>query len=65
MFGDPSHQPLEQVRRLLLFLSAYGPEPTDAEVVANILDRQSILIAESGQVTEWAADGKARELETT
>jgi hypothetical protein len=50
---------------LLLFLFAYGPEPTDAEVVANILDRQSILIAESGQVTEWAADGKARELETT
>ena len=45
--GNDAYSSAEQCRRLQLFVSAYGCELTDADVVAAMLDRQVIGIAEA------------------
>ncbi len=49
------------MRRLRLFLAAYGSHPSAAEVIDASLERQSILIAEGMRtgntaMSDWAAN---------
>jgi hypothetical protein len=53
--GDAERSAVEQQRRLKLFLAAYGPKPSEAEVIAAMLVRQSIIIAEDKHASSWAA----------
>jgi hypothetical protein len=58
--GSSGRSGTEQLRRLRVFLAAYGPIPNEADVINAMLLRQSILIAEgerTGNVTmrDWAA----------
>jgi aminoglycoside phosphotransferase (APT) family kinase protein len=60
--GTPDIDAAEQRRRLSLFLDAYGPGgPSSANVIAAILVRQSILVAEGERIGNraracWAAN---------
>lgn len=57
--GNSDYSPTEQVRRLRLFLAAYGPVPSEVEVIGATLIRQSILAAEGARtgnigMRDWA-----------
>ena len=59
--GNPDRSAEDQFRRLRLFLAAYGPGPSEAEVLDAVLERQSILVAEGTRIGNanmlaWAAD---------
>jgi hypothetical protein len=59
--GNPDYSADEQVRRLRVFLAAYGSNPSEAEVIGASLDRQSILVAEgtrtgNATMSDWAAN---------
>ncbi|HKH80856.1 MAG TPA: phosphotransferase [Methylovirgula sp.] len=59
--GNPDRSTAEQVRRLRVFLAAYGSGPSEAEVIAAALERQAILIAEGMRtgntaMSDWAAN---------
>ena len=50
-----------QQNRLRVFLAAYGPGPTESEVVASAIERQSIVVAAGHRtgnrdMADWAAD---------
>jgi hypothetical protein len=58
--GNSKRSATEQVRRLRLFLAAYGPAPSATEIIDAMLVRQSILIAEGARtgsraMLDWAA----------
>ena len=57
--GNSGASAAEQVRRLRVFLAAYGPVPSEAEVIGATFIRQSILIAEGARtgnipMRDWA-----------
>jgi len=57
--GNTVYSAPEQLRRLRLFLDAYGPPPDAGEVMEAATLRQSILIAEATRIgnskmREWA-----------
>jgi thiamine kinase-like enzyme len=59
--GNPNRSAEEQLRRLRLFLAAYGSGPSEADVIAAAIERQTILIAEgtrTGNIapSAWAKD---------
>jgi Phosphotransferase enzyme family len=59
--GNPDRSAEEQVRRLRVFLAAYGSGPSEAEVIGAALERQAILIAEgkrtgNAAMSDWAAN---------
>jgi aminoglycoside phosphotransferase (APT) family kinase protein len=59
--GDPDRSAEEQIRRLRVFLAAYGPGPSEAEVISSTLERQAILTAEGKRAgntatSDWAAN---------
>jgi hypothetical protein len=59
--GDPDRSAEKQIRRLRVFLAAYGPGPSEAEVIRSALERQAILIAEGKRtgntaMSDWAAN---------
>ncbi|WP_370643115.1 phosphotransferase [Bordetella sp. LUAb4] len=60
--GSEDVEPSKQRRRLALFLDAYGPDgPLQSDVVAAILVRQGILVAEGRRkgdlaMSRWAED---------
>jgi hypothetical protein len=58
--GNVDRSATEQIRRLRVFLAAYGSAPSEAEVIDALLVRQSILIAEGARtgnlaMRDWAA----------
>jgi len=62
--GCASKAPPEQHRRLDVFLNAYGPVPTRAEVALAILHRQALLVAQGRRtgdaaMVKWAQDCRA------
>ncbi|HEY5105970.1 MAG TPA: phosphotransferase [Caulobacteraceae bacterium] len=48
--GASNFDPAEQIRRLRLFLEAYGPVPNETEVVAQMILRQTIVEAEGARI---------------
>jgi hypothetical protein len=59
--GNPDCSAEEQVRRLRVFLAAYGSGPSEAEVIDAALERQAILIVEGKRtgntaMSDWAAN---------
>jgi hypothetical protein len=57
--GNSGASAAEQVRRLRVFLAAYGPVPSETEVIGATFLRQSILIAEGARtgnipMRDWA-----------
>ncbi len=63
-FGGAERAPLEQHRRLGVFLDAYGSGPTRAVVTAAILCRQDLLIAQgqrtgNAAMAQWAEQCRA------
>jgi Ser/Thr protein kinase RdoA (MazF antagonist) len=60
-WGNTAWSAADQFRRLRLFLSSYGPEPTQSEVIEAAVRRQSIVMAagvrnDNAEMTKWAAD---------
>lgn len=60
-WGNPDWSAADQVRRLHLFLVAYGPGPTESEVIESAVRRQAIVMAAGARIgnagmTKWASD---------
>jgi Phosphotransferase enzyme family len=61
--GNPDRFAKEQVRRLRVFLAAYGLGPSEAQIIGATLERQTILISEADRtgniaMSSWATDCK-------
>jgi len=57
--GSPDWTAADQLRRLRLFLAAYGPGPTEPEVIASAIQRQTIVLATGDRtgnqsMADWA-----------
>jgi hypothetical protein len=60
-WGNTEWSAADQLRRLRLFLSSYGPGPTESEVIESAIGRQSIVMAAgvrtgNADMTKWASD---------
>jgi aminoglycoside phosphotransferase (APT) family kinase protein len=60
-WGNTEWSAADQLRRLRLFLSSYGPGPTESEVIESAIRRQSIVMAAgvrtgNADMTKWASD---------
>ena len=60
-WGNPDLSAADQIRRLRLFLAAYGPEPTQTDVIESALRRQAILMAAgirtgNADLAKWASE---------
>ena len=60
-WGNADWSAADQRRRLQLFLSAYGPGPTEADIIESALRRQTIVMATgtrtgNTEMASWAAD---------
>jgi hypothetical protein len=60
-WGNPEWSAAHQLSRLRSFLAAYGPGPTEPEVIASAIQRQAIVIAAgfrtgNRNMAEWALD---------
>jgi hypothetical protein len=58
--GDANYSPEEQRRRLRLFLAAYGSDPSEADVIAAAIEKQTNLIAEGTRTGNTAMSAGLR-----